>query len=103
MHSQVFPQSVVRWASFSSWGTTFPAVAVGGTLFALSGLCNTILYAVTRPNLLRADADTELAALHTAAPPHASTLGHARTQGHLPDDAAAGAAHWTAVLRPPPP
>ncbi|KAF9076164.1 hypothetical protein BDP27DRAFT_887179 [Rhodocollybia butyracea] len=48
----VFPITVVRWLAFTGSTVPFAATAFASITFSSSGVCNVILFAVTRPKLL---------------------------------------------------
>jgi len=87
----VFPVSLARWLDFS--GTNVPPAATifAGFMFSLSGLLNAILYAITRPDLVRGSPNAEeTSAKDRKRRPTGEGLDHKsranrRDVGHLPD------------------
>ncbi|KAG5646751.1 hypothetical protein DXG03_002433 [Asterophora parasitica] len=84
----VFPVGLVRWLTFSGHYVPSAATIFASVVFSLSGILNTILYALTRPELVRgsspdtADATRSNGMVDTKSPQSPIIRRHA---GHLPD------------------
>ncbi|RDB30849.1 hypothetical protein Hypma_005911 [Hypsizygus marmoreus] len=89
----VFPVGLVRWLVFSGNYVPRPATIFASIVFSLSGLLNTILYVLTRPELVRGSGEDPPEAARTKRKPELGTektsqprsAANRRNLGHLPD------------------